>query len=245
MTTINGQPQLPPVPTAKDKQIDTKSGEFLNRDATQHQRGQTNQGTGGHARANSSMLVSQSALELLLESPQEQRQTGNETTDDSAEKESEDDNTHVLVTLTPEKMAGKEAAVLQPASTANQQVKVDEVAKIVSRQMDAALRSGPMVTPEPISLAIPLDAATGLKEVQVMMNDGVLTVTVLRSADQAAHDIKQAALNLAQILQSRYPTKTIKVAEKVEETAEAVDDTTQAEARPASLSDLLSNDKRT
>jgi len=144
-----------------------------------------------------------------------------------------------LITLTPEKMATKDAQALQPVNAANQQIKVDEVAKLVSRQMDAALRSGPMITPHPISLAIPLDAATGLKEVQVMLNDGVLTVTVVRSADQAMHDIKQAALNLAQILQSRYPTKTIKIAEKVDGDAEPIEETAQTANPPVTPSQLL------
>ncbi|MEL6840633.1 MAG: hypothetical protein AAFP85_15180 [Pseudomonadota bacterium] len=245
MTTINGQPQLPPVTPAKEKQIETKMGEFLNGGATQHQRGNANHGTGGQARSNSSLLVSQGALEQLLETPQQQRQQGDDAMEDSTDSDAQDDSTQVLITLTPEKMGGKDAPTTQPTIAVNQQIKVDEVAKLVARQMDAALRTGPVVTPLPISLSIPLDASTGLKEVQVMMNDGSLTVTVLRSADQAMHDIKQAALNLAQVLQSRYPTKTIKIAEKADDGAEAVDQTAEAGMQPpthARLFDFLSND---
>ena len=212
MTTINGQPQTPPVVPSKDKQIESRSREFLNGNATQHQRGQTNQGSGGQARSNSSLLVSQTALEQLLETPQDQRHAQ----DESSGNDGDDDSTRVLITLTPESSAGKQAEATASPVRANQEVKVDEVAKLVWRQVDAALRSGPTVTAQQVSLSIPLDASTGLKEVQVMMNDGVLTVTVVRSADQAQHDIKQAALSLAQTLQSRYPGKTIKVAEKIE-----------------------------
>ncbi len=245
MTTINGQPQTPPVP-AKDKQIETKSGEFLNGHTAQHQRGNTNQGTGGHARSNSSLLVSQSALEQLLDTPPRQQGNQGDTTDDSEDQGRDEDTAQVLITLTPEKPVGKDAPVLQPATAANLQIKTDEIAKLVSRQMDAALRSGPVVTPQPISLAIPLDAATGLKEVHVVMNDGVLTVTVLRSADQAAHDIKQAAMNLAQTLQSRYPTKTIKVAQMVEGSADEIDGAAQTDAPQSTqphLFNILSHDK--
>ncbi|WP_341367287.1 hypothetical protein [Yoonia sp. BS5-3] len=240
MTTINGQPQVPPVVTNKDsKPVETKSGDFLNRGATQHQRGQTNHGAGGHGRSNSSVLVSQNALEQLLDTPEQPRHSGQQDTDDTPGRDTGDDQTHVLVTLTPEKAAAKEAPVLQAATAANQQIKTDEIAKLVSRQMDAALRSGPVVTPLPVSLSIPLDASTGLKEVQVVMNEGVLTVTVVRGVDQAAHDIKQAALNLAQILQNRYPAKTIKVAQRLEDAADPVEEAGPTQAKSGAASPLL------
>ncbi len=247
MTKINGQPYAPPVAPAKDKQIEAKMGDALMGGAARHPRGNTNQGTDGHNRSNSSVLVSQSALKQLLETP-EQRKNDSETPDDSADKDAQDDSTQVLITLPPDKMGGNQSPALQSGGATNQQIKTDEIAKLVSRQMDAALRSGPAVTPFPISLSIPLDPATGLKGVQVTMNDGVLSVTVLRSADQAAHDIKQAALNLAQVLQSRYSTKTIKVLQDIDDGADVVDDIARAGGAPARsphLFDLLSDDPAT
>lgn len=247
MTKVNGQPYAPPVAPAKDKQIETKMGDALMGGAAGHPRGNTHQGTGGHNRSNSSVLVSQSALEQLLETPQ-QRQNGNETPDDSADKDTKEDSTQVLITLSPDKMGGKETPALQSSGAANQQIKTEEIANLMSRRMDAALRSGPVITPLPISLSIPLDPATGLKGVHVMMNDGMLSVTVLRSADEAAHDIKLAALNLAQVLQTRYPSKTIKVSQETDDSADVVDDTAQAGIAPTKsphMFDLLSDDPTT
>ncbi|MEL6681611.1 MAG: hypothetical protein AAFQ09_03085 [Pseudomonadota bacterium] len=248
MTVINGQPQPPQIDPAKQKQIETKTGDFLNGGAAQHQRGQTNHGMGGQNRSNSSVLVSQGALESLIAEGQHHQKSGHDAMEDGSGKDQNDDeNTHVLVTLTPDKAASRDVPALQTAAASNQDIKTDEVAKLVSRQMDAALRAGPTVQSGPMSLSIPLDASTGLKEVQVAMNDGTLTVTVLRAADQAQHDIRQAAANLAQILQSRYPTKTVKVAEKISQDDDASVGTVQGTAETADrpgLSDLFSHAKK-
>ncbi|MDX8355137.1 hypothetical protein [Cognatiyoonia sp. IB215182] len=243
MTTVNGQPQQPPVVPPKDKQIETKAGEFLNSGTTRHQRETQQHSAGGQLRSNSSVMVSQNAFEQLLEMPKDHHQP-DDTADDTPDKEGQDDMAQVLITLSPDKAVSKAEPTLQPAQSVMQDVKVDEIAKLMSRQMDAALRSGPVVTQYPVSLAIPLDATTGLKEVQVVMNDGVLAVTLTRSADQAMHDIKQAALNLAQILQSRYPAKTIKISEKVDGEVDGVDAAAQGEMKPQPrISDLFLSDR--
>jgi len=231
MTTINGQPPVPPV-TPADQKIDARLGEFLNGGSARHHQGHGNQNAGGNVRSQSSLFVSQSALEKMLETPDQQPQSHDDTADDSAQQDTPED-VQLLITLTPEKMATKEAPLLQTSRAADQMTKIDDVAKMVTRQMDAALRSGPMVTPHPISLAIPLDAATGLKEVKVMLNDGVLSVTIVRDASQADQDIKQAALNLAHSLQARYPTKTIKVAQKVDDPVSDTDAPAEISDRPA------------
>jgi len=243
MTTVNGQPQQPPVAAPKDKQIETKAGEFLNSGTTRHQRETQHHSAGGQLRSNSSVMVSQNAFEQLLEMPKGQHQ-GDDTADDTPDKEGQDDTAQVLITLSPDKAVSKAEPTPQPAQNAMQDVKVDEIAKLMSRQMDAALGSGPVVTQYPVSMAIPLDATTGLKEVQVVMNDGVLAVTLTRSADQAMHDIKQAALNLAQILQSRYPAKTIKISEKVDGEVDGVDAAAHDEMKPQPrISDLFLSDR--
>ncbi|MEL7390230.1 MAG: hypothetical protein AAFN76_10650 [Pseudomonadota bacterium] len=243
MTTVNGQFQQPPVVQPKDKQLETKVGEFFNSGTTRHQRENQHHSSGGQLRSNSSVMVSQNAFEQLLEMPKGQQKQDSGTASDQHDEEGHNDPAQVLITLSPEKVVSKAEPMPQPAQSAIQHVKVEEITKLVSRQMDAALRSGPVVTQYPLSMAIPLDTSTGLKEVQVVLNDGMLAVTLTRSAEQAMHDIKLAALNLAQILQSRYPAKTIKISEKVDGEVDGVEATAPDEMSPRPrIFDNLSSD---
>ncbi len=227
MTSVNGQSQQQPKP----RRMDTKPGDSLYNNTSRDQNEFQKTNVGGRKRSNSSVMVSQTAFEKLLETPKSLHQ-GDEAAEESPDREGQDNTANVLVTLLPDKATAKAEATPQPAQGATQYIKVDELAKLMTRQMNAALRTGSVAAQYPVSIAIPLDATTGLKEVQVQINDGVLVVTLTRSVEQAIHDIKQAALNLAQILQSRYPTKMVKISERVDTAADEIETAASDEQKP-------------
>ena len=148
---------------------------------------------------------------------------GNQDTSHNHEK-----TEHVL-------LVALEAAKVQVSSptpvsgTAQQfqlEAKVEEIAKQITAKLDAIMRPGPTAVPGSATINLVFDpAATGLDGIKVTMTDSTLSVLLARSADAADDNITQVAMNLAHILQVKFPKRTVKILQSDETNDVAIEET--------------------
>ncbi|MEM8798412.1 MAG: hypothetical protein AAGE61_22810 [Pseudomonadota bacterium] len=177
--------------------------------------GNKNPSGGERERGSASMMFRQNAFEAEMNRYQQDDQSGGQ----KGRREGGEETFVVLAALD----GGKPGAALNtpavdkahaPAPTQQ----IEDIAKQVAAKVDAALRPGPMIQSGPQTFNLVFDAkATGFHGISVTVNGGEIVVMLQKSAEFGPENLQQAAMNLAQILQSRFPKKAIQVVEATKE----------------------------
>ncbi len=193
-------------------------------------------GGSGADRTSSSLYFSQSAFENKL-TRHEDNDGDNEDTSHQREK-----TDHVLLVSLETGKPQTSAPSTVPKMTARSQLeaKVEQITKQITAKFDAITRPEPTVAANSATMNLVLDPnTTGLDGIKVIMNDGTLSVILARSADAVDQNIAQAALNLAQVLQSKFPKRTIKILESDTANNAAVETVSTNAKSTQSLTDLF------
>ena len=215
MTEIKG-PQTPlPIQQPKIEKSGSQPGNLSQGQTQRNWRDQSSQQEGGPHRSNSSVFVSQNALESRIAALQGDDERNPQ--DGTPDQEDTETPEQLLISLDAGKPTSPETLFPKDTATADRMAKAETLANQVAHRMEQAMRGSSALPAGEVSMTLKLDAQTGLSGVQVTMSDGVLSVVLLRGADAADVHLQLAAANLAQILQSRFPSRQIKISEKPED----------------------------